>query len=272
MPTILLTGIPRSGTTLACKLLNEFPDTVALAEPLSLQKRGDMAGAAEEIADFIAQARHDALTTNTAVSRHINGVVPENWAEAPGQDQKLRQAQTSLSAIDLNKPLTDDFHLIIKQPGEFTALYDVLKTKYPVFALVRHPLAALAAWQTVNMPIHEGRMPVLEAFHPELTAHLTAIEDRVKRQVHLLGWILDVYTRFPAENIIRYEDMLADSQRSLGKITAHSQPSAKPLKAFDLQERYPGVDLPLLAHELQVIAEKAAPFYPDFNASLSRYM
>ena len=32
---ILLTGVPRSGTTLTSRLLSEAPDTVALNEPLA---------------------------------------------------------------------------------------------------------------------------------------------------------------------------------------------------------------------------------------------
>jgi hypothetical protein len=32
--TVLITGTPRSGTTLVCHLLNQLPDTVALNEPM----------------------------------------------------------------------------------------------------------------------------------------------------------------------------------------------------------------------------------------------
>jgi hypothetical protein len=36
---VVLTGLPRSGTTLVCRLLNKLPDTVALHEPLSWRVR-----------------------------------------------------------------------------------------------------------------------------------------------------------------------------------------------------------------------------------------
>jgi hypothetical protein len=35
---ILITGTPRSGTTLPCHLLNELPDTVALHEPMKVKE------------------------------------------------------------------------------------------------------------------------------------------------------------------------------------------------------------------------------------------
>lgn len=42
---VVLTGLPRSGTTLACRLLNLLPDTVALHEPIA---PGRFAGLADE--------------------------------------------------------------------------------------------------------------------------------------------------------------------------------------------------------------------------------
>lgn len=49
MSTTLLTGLPRSGTTLTCSLLNDYPATVALAEPIQLERHGDRARAVEEM-------------------------------------------------------------------------------------------------------------------------------------------------------------------------------------------------------------------------------
>lgn len=34
MTTVLVTGLPRSGTTLTCELLNQVPATLALDEPM----------------------------------------------------------------------------------------------------------------------------------------------------------------------------------------------------------------------------------------------
>lgn len=35
---VVLTGLPRSGTTLVCYLLNKLPDTVALSEAFTLRR------------------------------------------------------------------------------------------------------------------------------------------------------------------------------------------------------------------------------------------
>src|ERR1700722_5298532 len=106
----LLTGLPRSGTTLTCALLNEFPDTVALAEPI-IFKSHNSHRAVSEVDDFIIQARQQALSANVAISRHVGGFVPDNWVPLPGASPELRRSMHTHGPIRLNKPLSHTFHL-----------------------------------------------------------------------------------------------------------------------------------------------------------------
>ena len=41
MRNVLVTGTPRSGTTLICSLVNKLPDTVALHEPMNVWEFAD---------------------------------------------------------------------------------------------------------------------------------------------------------------------------------------------------------------------------------------
>src|ERR1700679_3353065 len=68
VPTTLLTGLPRSGTTLVCALLNRLPDTVALSEPRILALHGDRERALWEIDAFLAMTREAALITGRVPS------------------------------------------------------------------------------------------------------------------------------------------------------------------------------------------------------------
>ena len=61
---IFLTGIPRSGTTLCCKLLNQYNDVLALVEPIPAsqwESITDPRKAADRIEQFSEQAFSDAL-------------------------------------------------------------------------------------------------------------------------------------------------------------------------------------------------------------------
>ena len=84
MATLLLTGLPRSGTTLVCSLLNRLPDTVALAEPNIVDLHGDGDRAVWEIAAFVAMTRAVALETGRVPSRAIRGAIRTMWPSRPG--------------------------------------------------------------------------------------------------------------------------------------------------------------------------------------------
>ena len=80
----LIAGVPRSGTTLACELLNLVPDTVALDEPMkarALSGRAQGEGAVDkhlicdDIDRFLEETRASIAETGTAFSKQVDGRV-----------------------------------------------------------------------------------------------------------------------------------------------------------------------------------------------------
>jgi hypothetical protein len=270
--TILLTGLPRSGTTLVCALLNEFPDTVALAEPLALDRHGDRDRAVNEIDNFIIATRDEALTANEVTSKHLDGVIPDNWVEPPTDSTRLRNVLETRGRINLGKSLSPNFRLVVKHPAEFSALADLLVDRYPLVAVVRHPLAVLAAWQTVNMPVNQGRMPMAEAFNPNLAAMLAAIPDRIQRQVALLGWLLGTYSELPPENVLRYEDLIVAPRSNLARLSPYARDPNRGLTLYEPSSRYPNVELAPLARELMEIQPVIKKFYPNFEETTLHWL
>jgi hypothetical protein len=274
MSTVLLTGLPRSGTTLVCALLNEFPDTLALGEPLVLDREAGRQRAVADIRAFVDLTRVRVRETGLAMSKHVGGSVPDNWMEDPSVTDggRLRRTFEERGEIAAGKPLSPGFRLVIKHPAEFTALADLLRENFPLFALVRHPLAVLASWQTVAIPVHHGHMPMLEAFTPGLTETLDAVHDRLARQVMLMAHLLGVYASFPPGQVLRYEDVVADPAVRLSPLSPHSRPPLRVLREYDPAERYRHVDLRLLSRALLPIFPSIEPFYPDIDASLARHL
>jgi hypothetical protein len=271
-PTILLTGLPRSGTTLTCALLNDFDDTLALPEPIQLERHGDRARAIYEIDHFVTEARRNALESGIAITKHVDGKIRDNFVDEPTGEPGLRRPRAGHGVVNVAKPLSPDFRLIVKHPAEFTALADLLIGRYPLVALVRHPLAVLAAWQTVDMPVNRGHMPMAEAFSPELAELLAAIPDNLARQVALMGWLLRTYARFPADAIMRYEDLVSQPRQVLARFSPNAIDPARLLVAVDPAVRYIGVDFSRLARALLSIEAEAEVFYPNFAASLARWL
>jgi len=78
---IIPTGIPRSGTTLTCHLLNKVANTVALHEPLVWTDYPDLTdheAVCDGVNRFFAETRRSLLTDGTAMTQHVEGEVPDN--------------------------------------------------------------------------------------------------------------------------------------------------------------------------------------------------
>jgi hypothetical protein len=240
---ILLTGVPRSGTTLTCYLLNKLPDSVALNEPLPVHELDNR----DEICDLLDRSlvriRRSLLEKGTAVSKHVRGRVPDDPFDdvypgalrrladflqgrrtfGPGLGKGLRRLRVSRGTIAVRKQLSSSFLLCIKHPPAFTALLDRLTQRFPCYAVVRNPLSVLASWNSCQMNMRNGRSPAAERIDRDLAQTLTQIDGRFDRQFYLLSWFFGKYCAIlPPENVLRYEDIVASGGRALSAITARA--------------------------------------------------
>ena len=223
---VLITGTPRSGTTLACHLLNKLPQTVALNEPIRGSQFRGREEVCEAVARFCAEQRTSILGRRRAFSKHVDGVVPDNSIGTRRIRSGQRERLVSHGEITIDKELSPNFLLAVKQPGAFTVSLDRLITCFPVYAIVRNPLATLASWSSVDLAIQRGHFAILERFDPTLRAQLAAIGDELDRQIHLLGWFYErIDCHLPKEAIIRYEAIVETG----GKALAVVQPAAASL-------------------------------------------
>ena len=99
--TILLTGLPRAGTTLCCHILNTYENVLALHEPLSpseFSAAQTPEAALGIICGFVAQTRASVQAHGLAPSRHKNGSVPDNPVSSETADYGLRSLDVTLAA------------------------------------------------------------------------------------------------------------------------------------------------------------------------------
>lgn len=261
---ILITGLPRSGTTLTVALLNQQENAIALAEPLPIPTMSnDPAIFADEIEAFAADMRASALASGDVRSALVDGKIAGNFVKQADTGSGLRANAARAGTVTIDKPLTPDFRLYIKHPAAFTALAGPLSRRFPFFACIRSPLSVLASWQTVDMPIHRGRLPMAERFLPALKATLDAIPDALARQVYLMGFFLDLYAALPPGHILRFEDLARDAGAALQSICPGARADDLALENQDLAARYPSVDLPRLRAALEPIAPKILHHYPE---------
>jgi hypothetical protein len=243
---VILTGIARSGTTLACNLLNRLPDTVALHEPMAPRMLMGLSQPEElnrRVAGFFAEQRLSLRERGEAISRVMDGRIPDNpYGDTPG-DQGKRLSVVKLGSVHFDKPLAAPFRLVIKHPSCFTALLGSLKQRFSCYAIIRNPLAVLLSWQTTLANWNDGRQPMAEAFASDLRDRLDAESDPLGRQLAMLAWSFDQYGRHLAPvAVIRYEDVIATAGRALRPLAPLADILVEPLCSRNANPLYAGVD------------------------------
>jgi hypothetical protein len=295
---ILITGLPRSGTTLTCELLGGLPDVIALDEPLDRAyltgetvahagqrtlsrvraragRWGRAAGPQPEsvsaeavslrVDQFIRDTRESALSRGVVRTKSVDGRVIGRKVSDDRDGTGVRVGLVRLGEVSVDKPLTPEFLLAIKQCGGFTAILEALVSRFAVFALVRNPLSILVSWQSVPMPVRDGHVPLAERLNPTLAMALSAIDDPVDRQFHLLDWFFGEYLRLlPRDSIVSYESMVASGGQALKAISPRASSLDRPLVDRN-RERPRGDDPGLLKRLGMRLVETDGPWWEFYS-------
>ena len=256
MPDVILTGLPRSGSTLTCHLLNRCADVIALHEPIAIPQLAlthsgdDLVGC---IGQFYRDTRRSLLEGRRAVSKTVGGSVPDNtFGEARSGRENLRHSLATHGEVSFaGKVLTADFTLAVKHNAGFTALLDRLVKQFPCYGIVRNPLAVLASWNSVHLAVQQGRIPAGEQIDACLRAALGRIDDRHERQFYILEWFFERFARLlPRGSILRYEDMVASGGRTLTPVAGSAAELQEPLQSKNVNAAYDSGQMSLLGEKL----------------------
>lgn len=237
---IVLTGIPRGGTTLACRLLGETADTLALFEPMSVTALPTSAdAAAAEVVRYFDQVRQRALSEGRVPSKHRGGRVPDNPYGERASGSGARPWLVEQGDIAVGKPLSAGFRLVIKHNAAFTALLPALCQRCTVVGIVRNPLAVLASWRSVDLPVTRGRLPAGERLDPALAEALAAQPDCLRRQILILDWFFSRLLHWVApERLLRYEDVVATGGACLRQAIGAPAEATTALRSRNVNAQY----------------------------------
>jgi hypothetical protein len=263
---IVLTGPGRSGTTLACHLLNKLPDALALAEPITPGKFEHLMPDVEAVCDgierFYRRMRRTALTRGTVISKHVGGLVPDNTkAVVDGTRQRVAER----GEITIGKGLKPGFYLAVKQPGLFTALLPALVQRFPCYAIVRNPLAKLASELTLTgRKGARPKPPAGQRYDPGLAALLKkADSDPLRRKLAVLDYYFARYAEYlPPEHIVRYEDIVRSGGKALGAMVPSADLLDEPLELRNLNPLYDRDDMLRIGERLLASEGAYWLYYP----------
>jgi hypothetical protein len=257
---VILTGPPRSGTTLACYLLNKADNVIALHEPMNLKMFPDRETGLAAVRTFFGQMRSSLLERGEAISKVKDGTIPTNPFEE--KERGARQSMVKRGLVRFDKSLSMDFTLILKHNGHFTFLLPELQEYFPVFILIRHPVATIASWNTIQAPVAEGNLRILQTLNPEIYAELEQIPDRLTRQVMLLDKMYQFYRKATKAIFLRYEDIIASGGKSLDSIVAAAAGLEEPLQSKNTNPVYDQSQIRDIKHRLLESAGAYLDYFP----------
>lgn len=237
---IILTGLARSGTTLTCHILNTLPQTVALHEPIDPSALRDLSApdTIAYITKFFDEQRRTLLEEGLAVSKTVNGVVPDNPVGSVRAISGRRGSLPNGKSLRVTKHLSKEFTLCIKHPGIFSVLLPYLSNHFRCFSIVRNPLSVILSWNSTEFPVAQGRMPAAESLDSTLAAQLDKEPDILNRQIILIGYCCNKYLAHTPNSIIRYEDIISTGGRELRRIDESASNIHIPLNSLNENPLY----------------------------------
>ncbi|MBI2382247.1 MAG: hypothetical protein HYV16_15950 [Gammaproteobacteria bacterium] len=216
MRDILLTGVPRGGTTLACHVINQCAESVALVEPYDVASLPvDPHDACSRLGEWIAGSRAGIVNDGAVCSWGRDGQLHDNHFGTALDERGLRISTASRQDVAVQKALPEEFLLAVKHNAAFVALLPWLVRSHTVFGVVRNPLSVLASWHTVDLPVRQGRVPVGERLDPELARRLDGEPEALARQLIVLDWFFLRLSRYLPRRILRYEELIETQGRAL---------------------------------------------------------
>lgn len=241
---LLLTGVPRSGTSLLTALINRVPDHAAVNEP-QLSRRS-------WLADPLAAVTELHTSLRSTLSRGLP--VPNK----PTTDTYLRGETVSWRPP---QPLGDTFVLATKWTLRYLGALERLAPHMRIVALVRHPADTIAAWQRSFRHLRDPYPRGLWAAHlsPDRRQALRDLlrAPDIHRHARLWALLVDqLLDSAPSATVLRYEDLCADPRKQVAKATA------RPVDSLP-EEFGNGVHAPrghrYSRAELEIVAEHCGP-------------
>lgn len=268
MRDVIVTGLPRSGLTLAAALIDTIPNSVCINHPVWQLRKADRfvspTDYAQKIMGDFAFRRSSLLAGESLTDiRALDGAPLLDGLHDIRQPFTARgeRAFVTFSRHDL----TADFTLGMKQHGLYTALLPALLAtkRFAVIAVVRHPLDVILSWlqQPKARAFAQGKLAApLYPFWPEAQAISEADQPTLRRMVGLYEVFCQrYYEQRDYINILKYEELLEKPARICRLLGSNSEPGAS-----QWIERKQRVRYAKIAEPVQEMLHKHATFAKFF--------
>jgi hypothetical protein len=214
---VILTGIPRGGTTLAAALLDSLDDVVCIGEPDSHTAAVETTVSSCDFVRFLMndfdQTRIKLLAGQPVIDkRERDGRPTTNYFS---KDELTGQTKPTFELKEIRRPsLTPEFTLAMKHNAHYTSVLDeILKcSHFTVVAIVRNPVDTILSWRSLDLPVSYGRLPAADKYWREMRELTHSDLDLPEKHVRIFDLFCERYASLrDSMTILKYEDFTEDT-------------------------------------------------------------
>lgn len=268
MSDLLVTGIPRSGTTLVTAIIDGLEDSLALSEPdAHTQFIGPSTSSAEYvefIRDDLSEVRRAVLKGEPIVDRRSKtGAVTTNYFKRV--NGKIVNSSQTFNISRAN--LSPNFLLASKHNAHYTAvLPEILSLiNIPVLAVIRHPVPTILSWRSLQLPISRGRLPAAEKYWDDLASWTRSDNDTLTIQVGIYELFCKRYLQYLDQiRLLRYEQ-LAENNNLLSEILGRPIKTPVEIKPNNRNHNYDLREIDVIQNSIAMNAPCAYKLYPTLD-------
>lgn len=209
----ILTGVPRSGSTLLLKLVSNLNENLCLDEPKWLKQIRQENILKSEIPNSLIK-HLNSIRKDILELRPIDITYQKNTEEIPSNHFSRNKNGTIFKTKETKsitlKPSLKRTSLVIKSNIFFTAILKELidSNDFKIIATIRDPVAIIKSWRSLDFSLSKGRAMIAEKYSNEVK-QLSKEKDLLTRQVILLDWMFRTYHINKNKiQIIKYEDII----------------------------------------------------------------
>jgi hypothetical protein len=222
---LIVTGIPRGGTTLTAALIDNLSNCVCLSEPGWQSKwflEGKKAGTLVKLitADFQDVRKKILNKEPIKDKRKADGTPLTNYFQAPKNGVRQKDKKGGKRSIVFPVE-NENFTLGMKHNAHYTSILPELiqSDNFSIIAIIRHPVPTILSWLSLDIPISRGQLPAGEEVWSELR-NITMSKDKLlMKQIRIYDLFCQRYLDYSSHiHLIKYEDIVNDST-IINKIT-----------------------------------------------------
>lgn len=219
--SIVVTGMPRGGTTLLGSLINGLENSYCISEPMAVEEQLHLSATPEEFLQrtkyYFNDQRKRILETGKAVNRVTKDGRPvTNYFRRVAKQSIV---QDYIEAEEIVAVRDENFILAVKHNAHFLSVLPLLckQTDIAIIGIIRHPIPTILSWRSLALPITNGRLPSGEKFWPELYEVTHSDRELLLKQVMIYELIVTRLLAFKKSlYLLSYESLV----RNTGQVSS----------------------------------------------------